>query len=81
MIIEKQCTSHSDCKRNQFCNYGQCDNIPTGKKSNPHEAPDDKLLSRFNGKRCSSQRDCEWYESCVVQYGICWRTWPRLPRK
>ena len=35
-------------------------------------------LGRFNGKRCSSQKDCEWHESCITQYGICWGTWPRL---
>ena len=77
----------------KFCSLGRCQEIgilpgTIGTNGNPSGTSDDKSLNRFhwdnnlsgryNWKKCSSQRDCEWYESCVAQYGICWRTWPRL---
>ena len=77
----------------RFCCNGRCQDkcfLPgsIGMNGNPSATSDGKSLNRYhldnslsgryNWKKCSSQRDCEWYESCVAQYGICWRTWPRM---
>ena len=57
----RHCSSDNDCGRSQFCRQGQCLNSRAG-----------LTKGRLVGKECLTNMDCEWYELCIGELGICY---------